>query len=215
MRILIADDHEVVRQGLRALVERDSGMTVCGEAVNGRVAVEMAVRLLPDLVILDVSMPEINGVEAARQIRRKCPRVAILMLTMHESDALLEDALALGVRGFVLKSDAAVELIAAIQAVTGEKFFVSSGVAANLVGTFLADATASRARAARKSRLTAREREIVQLLAEGKTSKEIASILQVAVKTIETHRANIFKKLGAHSIADVVRYAIRNKIVQP
>ena len=190
-------------------------MTICGEAENGRSAVSLAQRLDPHLVILDVSMPGLNGIDAARQIRQACPSIHILMLTMHESDELLSEVLALGVRGFVLKSDASTELVAAIKAVSEEKFFISSGIAGTLISGYLTDTEEQPPLPVKKDRLTAREREIVQLLAEGRSNKEVAGALNIAVKTVETHRTNILKKIGAHSIAEVVRYAIRNKIVQP
>lgn len=213
VRILIADDHEVVRQGLRALLASEEGFTVCGEAKTGRDAVRKTRNLKPDIVVLDVSMPELNGIDAARQIRGASPRSEVLILTMHDRDDLLRTALQHGARGYVLKTDAVSELVAAIHAISRGKLFLSSGVAGSVVDTYLGSGEQSAGTFAR-GRLTARERELVQLLAEGMSNKEAASTLHIAVKTVETHRTNILKKLGFHSVAELVRYAVRNRIIE-
>ena len=215
VRILIADDHEVVRQGLRALLHAENGFAVCGEAKTGREAVRKVRNLRPDIVVLDVSMPELNGIDAARQIRGACETCKVLILTMHDRDDLLRSALQLGASGYVLKTDATSELVAAIRAVSRGKLFLSSGVAGNVVDGFLnASTDAAAAEAPVRNRLTARERERVQLLAEGLSNKEAATALNIAVKTVETHRTNILKKLGFHSVAELVRYAVRNRIIE-
>jgi DNA-binding NarL/FixJ family response regulator len=210
LRILLADDHAIVREGLRALIGGHRGFDICGEASDGRSTVDLAAAVNPDIVILDVSMPDLNGIEAARQILQQNNEARVIILTMHSSEDLLDQAIALGVHGYVLKSDAD-ELVAAISAVAAGQFFWSSG----LVGYIPTVRCGDRKSSARKDRLTPREREIVQLLAEGKTSKEIADVLSLAVKTVETHRTNILRKLDCHSIAEVVLYAVRNKIVEP
>lgn len=215
VRIMLADDHEVVRQGLRALVTSQPGWMVCCEAATGREAVRKAEQGRPDIVILDVSMPGLNGLDAARRIRQLSPSSRVLILTMHQSDELLREALAIGVSGYVLKSDAGRELVAAVAALTEGKRFVSSGAAGALVDTYLHGTPQARADEPARSRLTSREREIVQLLAEGQTNKDVARALDIAVKTVETHRTNIFQKLEIHSIADLVRYAVRNRIIEP
>jgi DNA-binding NarL/FixJ family response regulator len=212
VRVLIVDDHEVVRQGLRALLGSETGFAVCGEAKTGREAVRKARSLHPDIVVLDVSMPELNGIDAIRQIREGAPKCEVLILTMHDRDDLLRTALQVGARGYVLKTDAASELIAAIRAIGRGKVFLSSGVAGSVVETFLS--ASGGAPDLTRGRLTARERELVQLLAEGMSNKEAATALHIAVKTVETHRTNILKKLGFHSVAELVRYAVRNRIVE-
>ncbi len=210
VRILIADDHEIVRVGLRALLEGHAGWEVCGEANNGKEAVEKAGKLHPDLVIVDVTMPQLNGLESARRILSASPDVRILVLSMHESEKLVEEVLEIGAHGFLLKSDAGRELISFIEAILKGRRCVSSKLAKTLdqhnpkVASFSPATT-----------LTGREREILQLLAEGRTSKEVALALKISTKTAETHRTNIMQKLNLHSITELTRYAIRNKIVQP
>ena len=215
LRILIADDHELVREGLKTRIEAQPGWEVCGEAVNGRQAVEMACVLKPDVAVLDISMPELNGIEATRQIRRECPKTEVLVLTMHESEGLVRDVLAAGARGFVLKTDAARLLVLAVENLADGKPFFTGKVSELVLGDFLDPDRVVRAGADEAARLTPREREITQLVAEGKSSKEAASHLGVSAKTIEAHRANIMRKLNLHSIADLVRYAIREKLVEP
>jgi DNA-binding NarL/FixJ family response regulator len=210
-RILIADDHEIVRRGIRALIEGHGGWEVCGEAIDGREAVEKALELRPDIVLLDVGMPNLNGLDAARQILGANPRTRVLILTMHDSEQIVREVLEVGARGFLLKSDAARDLVAAVEALQRRTTFFTSSVAEIVLNGYLNRRGDDKPV---KDRLTAREREVVQLLAEGKTSKEVAVALNLSVKTAETHRTNVMRKLDLHSVADLVRYAVRNNIVQ-
>jgi DNA-binding NarL/FixJ family response regulator len=214
VRILVADDHQVVRTGLRALLESKKGWRVCAEASNGREAVEKAGELKPDVAVLDIGMPLLNGVEATRQIRKLSPQTEILILTMHDSDQLVKEVLIAGAHGYILKDDADRNLIAAVDALRRHKPYLSSRVseAASNAASPSEDGLALKQPS--RGRLTPREREIVQLLAEGKSNKEIAGYLGISVKTAETHRANIMLKLDFHSLADLVRYAVRNNIIQ-
>lgn len=211
LRILIADDHEVVRRGIRALLEGHPGWEVCGEAVDGRNAVEKARELSPDLALLDIGMPNLNGLDAARQILKAAPRTRVLILSMHNSDQVVREVLEVGARGFILKSDAARDLVAAVEALQRRTTFFTSDVATIVLEGYLTRSINPEKPV--KNRLTAREREVVQLLAEGKSSKEVAVALNLSVKTAETHRTNVMRKLDLHSVADLVRYAVRNNIV--
>lgn len=213
VRILVADDHEVVRRGVCALLEGHAGFQVCDEAVDGREAVEKAKRSLPDVVILDIGMPGLNGFDAARQIRTVSPDSEVLILTMHESEQVIREVLAAGARGYVLKSDAGRDLITAVEALSRRKTFFTSRVAEMVLQKYLEgspDLMKSEA-----TSLTPREREVVQLVAEGRTNKEVATTLNISVKTAETHRTNIMRKLDCHSLSELVRYAIRHKIIDP
>ncbi|MGB9236190.1 MAG: response regulator transcription factor [Terriglobales bacterium] len=212
LRILLADDHEIVRRGLCALLRAQPDWDVCGEACNGREAVEKAMQLQPEVVILDVGMPSLNGLEATRQILKASPQVKILILTLHDSDQVVQEVLNAGARGFLLKSDAARDLVAAVDALRRGKIYFTPKVASMVLDGYLHKRTPSPEAPAR-SRLTPREREIVQLLAEGKSSKEVAVVLGLSVKTAETHRSNIMRKLELHSVSDLVLYAVRNNIV--
>lgn len=211
LRIIIADDHELIREGLKARLEKHGNWKVCGEAANGRTVVEMARALQPDVAVIDISMPELGGVEATRQIRKACPKTEVLILTMQESEALVRDVLAAGARGFILKTDTARLLVSAVEALAQHKPFFTGKVSELVLGGFLDPDRAARDEA---SRLSPREREIAQLLAEAKTNKEVAARLGVSVKTIDAHRANIMRKLNLHSVAELVRYAIREKIIE-
>ena len=211
VRILLADDHDVVRKGLRGLLEVNSAWQVCGEATNGRDAVKLAMELKPDLAVLDLEMPELNGLEATRQIKKDLPDLEVLIFTMHETDQFIRDALVAGARGFVLKADAGRYLVEAVEALSRHKPFFTSKASETLLEKFLESTAAS----IEVDRLTDREREIVQLLAEGKGNKEISAILYISVKTVETHRAAIMRKLKINSIVDLVRYAIRNNWIKP
>lgn len=215
LRILIADDHEVARRGIRALLESHSGWEVCGEAKDGRETVELAAAMKPDVILLDIGMPNLNGLEAARQILAASPEVAILILTMHDSDQTVREVLRAGARGFLLKTDAGRDLVAAVEALQRQRTFFTTRVSQMVLDGYLdrenrqdGDGDVS------GDVLTAREREVIQLLAEGKTSKEVAVTLNLSVKTAETHRTNLMRKLGLHSVADLTRYAVRNGIVQ-
>jgi DNA-binding NarL/FixJ family response regulator len=210
-RILVADDHEVVRKGLVAILKQKSEWQVCGEACNGREAVEQAAQLMPDVVVMDISMPGLNGLEATDQIVRANPSTKVLVLTLHDSDDLIRDVLNAGARGFLLKSDSVCELEAAIEALLRNKTYFTSKVSAMVLEGYLRGGTPF---AANRNPLTPREREVVQLLAEGSSTKEVAVALGLAVKTAETHRSNIMRKLHLHSVSDLVLYAVRNNIVQ-
>ena len=214
MKILIADDHELIREGLKARLEKQPGWEVCGEATNGRQAIELARTLMPDVAVLDISMPELNGIEATRQIRKDCPGTSVLILTMQESEGLVRDVLAAGARGFVLKTDTSRLLVTAVEALAEGKPFFTGKVGDLVLGGFLNPDRGARAGTDDGGRLSPREREIAQLIAEGKTNKDVAEKLGVSVKTIDAHRANIMRKLNLHSVADLVRYAIREKLVQ-
>jgi DNA-binding NarL/FixJ family response regulator len=215
VRILLADDHEIVRHGLRHLLEREPGWEVCGEARDGRAAVEMAGALTPDIAILDIAMPELNGLEATRKIRLASPATEVLVFTMHESEELVGEVFAAGARGYLIKSDAARLILAAVEALATHQPFFSTRVTATVLEAFLRDRAGriGETAGATDTTLTPREREVVQLLAEGRRNKDIARRLGVGVKTVETHRAAVMRKVGAGSIADVVRYAVRNRIV--
>jgi DNA-binding NarL/FixJ family response regulator len=218
LRILIADDHEVARRGIRSLLESHAGWEVCAEAKDGRDAVELANRTKPDLILLDIGMPNLNGLEAARQILATNPNIAILILTMHDSDQVIREVLRAGARGFLLKSDAGRDLVAAVEALQRQRTFFTTRVSQMVLEGFLnRDGKQSDLEADidhSEEILTSREREVIQLLAEGRTSKEVAATLNLSVKTAETHRTNLMRKLGLHSVADLTRYAVRNGIVQ-
>ncbi len=205
-RVLLADDHAVVRQGLRALLEK-RGMEVVGEAGDGQAAVELTTRLRPDVVVLDIVMPRLNGVEAAHHITRACPGVGLILLTMHTEDHYVLDAIRDGVRGFVIKTQAAEDLFQAIREVRRGGMYVSPGISVAVV-------QALRAVAGPRQPLTHREREVLQLLVEGKGTKQIAGVLEISVKTAEFHRTRIMKKLDIHETAGLVRYAIRTGLIE-
>jgi DNA-binding NarL/FixJ family response regulator len=211
VRILVADDHEVVRQGLRRLLEARPGWEICGEAGTGREAVEKAKQLKPDVVVLDYSMPGLNGAEATRQILERVPRTEILILTMHGSEQLIRGALEAGARGYVLKSDASRDLISAVHALVEHKAFLSSSASGPVLESYLKSPQPP----ASQEVLTSREREIVQLVAEGRSNKEISATLNISTKTVEAHRANMMHKLGLSSVTELVRFAIRNNIIEP
>ena len=215
LRILIADDHDVMRQGTRSVIERQPGWEVCGVASNGRDAVAQATELKPDIVIMDMTMPELNGLDAALQIKRRLPRTEILIFTAHESDALIRDAFEAGVKSFILKSEAHQLLVEAIESLAQHKPFFTDKVSEVLFSDILDRSDGKRSEAEPGKRLSAREREIVQLIAEGKSNKEVADALGISVRTAETHRASILRKLNLDSVASLVRYAIRNKRIEP
>lgn len=214
IRILLADDHEVVRRGLSSLLATRPDWQVCGEARNGREAVALAVKLKPNLAILDISMPELNGLEATRHIRKEVPETEVLVFSMYENEQFVRDLLAAGARGYVLKSDVSSQLLNAVDAVSRHKPFFTSEVAERVLEGFLRLGELSSEDSA-SGILTPREREIVQLLAEARSNKEVAATLGISVKTVETHRASIMRKLGITSIVDLVHYAIRNNLVSP
>ncbi|HJZ83384.1 MAG TPA: response regulator transcription factor [Pyrinomonadaceae bacterium] len=212
VKILLADDHDVVRRGLRDMLNAHDGWEVCGEASNGREAVNLTRSLAPDVVVLDYSMPELNGLEAARQIHHEMPGTEILIFTMHETEQLIRDVLAAGARGYVLKSDAGRHLVNAVEALSHHKPFFTAKVSQALLDAYLNSPTQADSTPFRS--LTPREREIVQMLAEGKSNKEIAAGLSISVKTVETHRSTVMRKLEINSIVELVHYAIRNGLVE-
>jgi len=214
LRIVIVDDHAVVRRGVRALLESQSGWDVVAEATTGREAVAVVQRLRPDVVVMDLSLPELSGLEATRQIVKESPHTEVLVLTMHHSEQLARDVLQAGARGFVLKSDADQSLIAAVESLRQHKPFLSSTVTEFVLDGYIRAADGA-VGGGLHDPTTAREREIIQLIAEGHSSKEAAAVLNISVKTIEAHRASIMHKLHFRSVSDLVRYAIRNKLVQP
>jgi len=212
LRIFIADDHEVARKGIRSLLESHAGWEVCGEARDGREAVASVSKLKPDIFLLDIGMPNLNGLDAARQILSIVPKARILILTVHDSEQVVREVLAAGARGFLLKSDAGRDLVAAVEALQHRRTFFTSSVAQMMLEGYLrppdeGDASGQRV-------LTPREREVIQLVAEGKTTKEVATALRLSVKTAETHRTNLMRKLDLHSVAALTLYAVRNGIVQ-
>ncbi|HXI82639.1 MAG TPA: response regulator transcription factor [Verrucomicrobiae bacterium] len=215
LRVLVADDHEVVRAGVRSLLEDQPDCDVCGEAVTGREAVTLAQQLRPDIVVLDITMPELNGLEAARQILKSVPNVQVLILSVHESEELIREIVEIGAHGYILKSDAGRELAAAIRALGQRESYFTSKVAQIALRAYLNKQNGVHTPSSPDGTLTPREREVLQLLAEGKSNKEVASTLGISVMTAETHRANIMHKLGAHSVAELVHYAVRHKMITP
>jgi DNA-binding NarL/FixJ family response regulator len=214
LRIIVADDHDIIRRGLKQLLTAHSGWEVVGEAKTGREAVALTEQIKPDVVVMDLSMPDLNGLEAARRIRKALPRTEILILTLHFSDQLVRDIVEAGVRAYIMKSDADKDLVSAVEALANHRSFFTSRAADMLLDGFRRPNVPPDPQTLLRSRLTSREREIVQLLAEGKSSKEVAVALGISVKTAETHRANIMRKLELHSVSELVRYAVRNQIIE-
>jgi DNA-binding NarL/FixJ family response regulator len=216
LRILIADDHDIVRRGLKQLLTSHPGWQVCAEARNGREAVSLSEEHKPDIVVIDIGMPDLNGLEAARRIRKAQPKIGIIILTLHFSDQLVKEIVEAGARAYVMKADADRDLVNAVEALANHRTFFTARAAEMLLTDFSdrISATSGQTPASPRSRLTSREREIVQLLAEGKSSKEVAAVLGISVKTAETHRANIMRKLQVHSVSELVRYAIKNGIIE-
>jgi DNA-binding NarL/FixJ family response regulator len=206
-RILLADDHDVVRRGLRTLLESKPGFEVCGEARTGREAVAKTQELKPDVIVMDISMPELNGLDATLQIRKAMPQAKVVIITQHDSEELVRQVANIGARGYVLKTDSEKDLVNAVTAVCQHQSFVNPRTRDPLAEGMVTEMPM-------RQNLTGREREVIQLLAEGKSSKEVATTLKISVKTAETHRANIMRKLNLHSVSDLVRYAIRNNIAQ-
>jgi len=207
-RILIADDHELVRVGLRRVLGANPDWEICAEAADGREAVELARAQRPDIAILDYSMPQLNGLEATRQIHQAVPDTEVLILTMNNSESLVREVLAAGARGFMLKSDAGHALVHAVESLLRHKPFFTEQVSELMLQGYLSPSGSAR------GPLTPRERQVVQLVAEGKSSKQISRLLDLSVKTVEAHRANILHKLGLNSVTELVRYAVRNKIIE-
>ena len=216
LRLLVADDHDVVRKGVRTLLEEQPGWEVAAEAADGREAVEKAKLVQPDVTILDLSMPELNGLEAAKEILKTVP-TKVLILTMYDSDPLIRQTLEAGARGYLLKSDAGRDLVSAVEALRRNKTFFTPKVAQMVLEGYLGRPSKENDEENNRKnglRLTARQKQILQLLAEGKSSKEVAVALNISVKTAETHRANIMRRLDCHSVTELVRYAIRNHIIE-
>ena len=209
-RILIADDHEVVRSGLRSILEAHDGWEVVAEAKDGKEAISQAVETKPDVAIIDYSLPLMNGIEATRQIRARVPKSEILIFTMHDSDALIHELLQAGARAFLLKSDAKHYLIAAVESLAAHRPFFTGKLSERLLESFLA-----KQKNGGIAVLSPRERVVVQLIAEGHSNKQMSALLNLSIKTIETHRSSAMHKLGVTSTAALVRYAVRNKLVEP
>ena len=214
LRILVADDHDLMRRGIKTIIETRKGWEICGEAITGSQAVAKAQELKPDIAILDISMPELNGIEAAKRIRKASEKTEILVLSAHYSDQIVRDVIGAGIRGYLVKSDSGRDLSTALENLATHRPFYTSSVPEVALDKSRPNPEVSGGEKARP-RLTSRENEVIQLLAEGKTSKDIAVFLNISVKTVETHRANIMRKLELHTVTDLVRYAIRNSIVEP
>ncbi|MBM3801755.1 MAG: response regulator transcription factor [Acidimicrobiia bacterium] len=212
IRILVADDHGIVRQGLRFLLERQQDMEVVGEVGNGRESVAAAAELGPDVIIMDIAMPQLNGIEATAQIVKRNPEIGVIILSMHADEGYLLRALSSGAKGYLLKDSAETDLVRAVQVVAGKRPFFSPGVAQTLLNDYLRHL---RQKGLQDSYdlLTDREKEILQLLAEGRSNKEVASLLNLSVYTVETHRTNIMQKLDLHNTAEIVLYAVRKRII--
>jgi len=211
---MIADDHDLVRRGLKTILESHPGWSVCAEAHSGREAVTMAKEFRPDIAVMDISMPELNGIEAARQIKKLSPNTEMLILSMHHTDQLVREIIGAGAKGYIIKSDSDGQLVAAVEALAMHKIFFTPCATEIMLESVRSRRSVSRVEQSVRNRLTPREREIVQLLSEGKSSKEVAVILGISVKTSETHRANVMRKLEIHSVSQLVRYAVRNQIVE-
>jgi DNA-binding NarL/FixJ family response regulator len=215
LRIMIVDDHDLMRRGIKGLLQSHPNWEICGEAQTGREAVTKAEQLKPDIVILDISMPDLNGVEAAKRIRKVSPNTEVLILSAHYSDQLIREIVEAGARGYIIKSDSDRDLVIAVETLANHKPFFTPKATEVILGNFNTGVQRSKVPEEIRDRLTSREREIVQLLAEGKSSKEVANFLCISVKTVETHRANIMHKLQLHTVTELVRYAVRNQIIEP
>jgi two-component system, NarL family, response regulator NreC len=212
IRIVLADDHVVMRNGLKLLLERQPNFKVAGEAANGREAVEICEKQKPDVLVLDIAMPNLNGIEAARQISNKLPRIAIVILSMHSDESYVLRALKSGARAYLLKDSAEADLINAIHAVSEGKAFFSPAISKMLVDDYMRRLE-QRGVEDSYELLTTREREILQLLAEGKSNKEVAAMLNLSLYTVETHRGNILQKLNLHSVPELILYAVRKGVI--
>ena len=209
LRVLIADDHELIRRGVRDVVESHSGWEVCGEARDGKEAVDLALKELPDIVVLDVSLPAMNGLGVTRRLRQDLPNTSVLLYTMHDDDDTISGALAAGARGYLLKTDSASNLEAAISALGARRTYFSS-----MVSEFLLDAAVNARKGSRLESFTMRELEVAQLIAEGNSNKQIARRLMRSIKTVESHRAAAMRKAGVRSAAEFVRFAIKQNLIQ-
>ena len=212
IRVLLSDDHLVVRKGLRSILERQSGMEVVGEAADGRQAVDLAESLTPDVVIIDITMPHLNGIDATSQIVKRNPKIGVVILSVHSDETYILRALNSGAKGYLLKDSAETDLVKAVDTVASGKPFFSPAIAETLLEDYMRFLH-QRNLEDSYDLLTDREKEILQLLAEGKSNKEIASLLNLSVYTVETHRSNLMQKLGLHNTAEIVLYAVRKKII--
>jgi DNA-binding NarL/FixJ family response regulator len=213
VKVLIADDHQIVRESLRALLEKESGITVVGEAGEGRTALRLARELAPDIIIMDVAMPDLNGIEATRQVVTEFPEIKVIALSMHNDRRFVLNMLKAGARGYLLKDCASQQLIQAIRLVSANKTYISHEIADLVVKDYLA--TTSPVEGSSAELLTAREREVLQLIVEGKTNNKIAEVLKVSIKTVESHRHTILVKLDIKSIAELTKFAIREGLTSP
>jgi DNA-binding NarL/FixJ family response regulator len=215
LRILIADDHQLFRDGVRALLQSHAGWEICGEASTGREAVAKTIELRPDVIILDISMPDLNGADAARRIRMASKNAEILILSVHYSDQLIREIIDAGAHGYVLKTDSDRDLLLAVESLARHKPFFTSKAKRVIHNEFIREGKFTNISTVLHNPLSSREREIVQLLAEGKNSREVSLSLGISVKTVETHRANIMRKLEIHNVSELVRYAVRNQLIEP
>jgi DNA-binding NarL/FixJ family response regulator len=211
-KILVADDHGIVRRGLRSLLERQQDMEVAGEAGDGREAVRMAEELDPQIIVMDIAMPQLNGIDAAEQVLRTSPQTKIILLSMYADEEFLTRALTVGVKGYLLKDSAELDLVRAVRAVAAGKSFFSPAIAQALAEDYVRQLQ-SKGLQDSYELLTPREKEIIQLLAEGKSNKEVATVLDVSPYTVETHRMHLMQKLNLHNTAEIVLYAVRKKII--
>jgi DNA-binding NarL/FixJ family response regulator len=214
IRIVLADDHAILREGIRALLEDQHDMMVVGEAADGRKAVELACQLKPDMVVMDIGMPLLNGLEATRQIKHDCPEVAVLVLTMHDNEEYVSQLLAAGAAGYVLKRAASSELVTAIRAVAQGQSYLSPAVTKVLIEGYIGRKPTGPAVVDPFGTLTAREREVLQLVAEGHTNSEIAKLLNISLKTAKAHRSNLMQKLGLHDRGELIKVAIQRGIIE-
>lgn len=214
IRVLLAEDHTIVRKGLRSILDAEDSVEVVGEAEDGRTAVEAVEHLRPDVVLMDISMPGLNGLEATRQIKRRAPHIRVLVLTMHTNEKYILQILQAGASGYLVKQAAVEELISAIQAVHRGDAFLSPSISKKVVQRYVLQGQAM-AEEDSYELLTPREREVLQLIAEGHTNRDISEILHISIKTVEVHRANLMKKLDLHSAAELTRYAIGKGIISP
>jgi DNA-binding NarL/FixJ family response regulator len=212
IKVLIADDHDLMRRGIKAIIDLKKGWEICAEAQTGVQAVAKAKEFKPDIAILDITMPELNGLEAARRIQKVSEKTEILMLSVHYSDQLIREVIEAGIRGYIVKSDSDRDLSIALDNLANHKPFFAPRVTEVILNS--SNGRMSAPTEGPRNRITSREREIVQLLSEGKSSKEVAALLNISVKTAETHRANIMRKLQMHTVSELVRYAVRNRIIE-
>jgi DNA-binding NarL/FixJ family response regulator len=212
MRVFLADDHKILRESLVILLQQEKDIIVIGEAANGHDALEDIIRLQPDIAILDISLPQLNGLEVAARLRKEIPEIKIVILTMHKNEDFVARAYQLEVNGYVLKENALEELLKSIRVVQAGGTYLSSDITSTVIAGFVANFSQKKGKS---ELISSREREIVQLLAEGNSNKEIAHMLNLSLKTVETHRSNIMHKLGLKNVTDLVLYAVRNHIIEP